>query len=313
MAVSQEISAETAAFNHRLEDLLHQYPLLTDLSPVSARRLRQEGKSAFGPIVHSDLALESSIPGATGPMRARVFAVSDPAAVYLHIHGGGWVLGAVDQQDPRLEALSKACHVTVVSIDYRLAPENTYPAGLDDCEAAAIWLLDHGNDQFGSDRLLIGGESAGANLTVATLLRLRDRHGFRGWLGANLMYGLYDARLTNSARTWGSRLLVLNTPIIEWFLDHYTGESSRADPFLSPILADLHGMPPALFTVGTEDPLIDDTLSMHQHWLAAGNIAELAVYPGGAHGFDAFPIEIGRQALARLHRFIADCLRATAS
>lgn len=304
----QTSSDETAEFNDRLEALLHQYPLLTDLSPATARQLRLEGKSAFGPIVHSDLAVDISIPGAIGPMKARVFAVSSPEAIYLHIHGGGWVLGAVDQQDPRLEALSQTSQVTVLSIDYRLAPESRYPAGLDDCEAAALWLLEHGKSEFGSDRILIGGESAGANLSVATLLRMRDRHAFRGWLGANLVYGLYDARLTNSARTWGSRLLVLNTPIIEWFLRHYTGGSAQEDPFVSPLLADLEGMPPALFTIGTEDPLIDDTLEMHERWLAAGNTSELAIYPGGAHGFDAFPLEIGRQALARMYRFIDDCL-----
>jgi acetyl esterase/lipase len=283
------------------------------LSPAGARRLRLEGKSAFGPIFRSDLAVDIAIPGVIGPIKARVFGVSDAKAVYLHIHGGGWVLGAVDQQDPRLEALSQASQVTVVSIDYRLAPESRYPAGLDDCEAAALWLLEHGKSEFGSDRLLIGGESAGANLSVGTLLRMRDRHGFHGWLGANLVYGLYDARLTNSARTWGSRLLVLNTPIIEWFLQHYTGGSAPDDPFLSPLLAGLDRMPPALFTVGTEDPLIDDTLGMHERWLAAGNSAELAIYPGGAHGFDAFPIEIGRQALARMYRFIDGCLLGPAS
>lgn len=307
------MSPETAEFNDRLEALLNQYPLLTDMSPATARKLRVEGKSAFGPIVHSDLAVEVSIPGALGPMKARLFAVNDPVALYLHIHGGGWVLGAVDQQDPRLEALSQTSQVTVVSIDYRLAPESRFPAGLDDCEAAAIWLLEHGKSEFGSNRLLIGGESAGANLSVGTLLRMRDRHGFKGWLGANLVYGLYDARLTNSARTWGSRLLVLNTSIIEWFLQHYTGGVALDDPFLSPLLADLEGMPPALFTVGTEDPLIDDTLAMHERWLAAGSSAELAIYPGGAHGFDAFPIEIGRQALARMYRFIDGCLVRHAS
>ncbi len=306
--VFEPINAETAEFNLRLEELLHQYPLLVDLTPQEARRLRLEGKSAFGPIVRSESAVEREVPGANGPIRARLFAVEHPRAVYLHIHGGGWVLGAIDQQDPRLEALSQTCGVTVVSVDYRLAPEHPYPAGLDDCEAAAVWLIEHGASEFGSDRLLIGGESAGATLTVATLLRIRDRHDFTAWAGANLVYGLFDARLTPSARHWGERLLVLNTPIIEWFFAHYLGGGPRDDPYVSPLFGDLRGMPPALFTVGTEDPLIDDTLFMHQRWQAAGNEAALAIYPGGSHGFDAFPIGIGRQALAGMYRFIEDCL-----
>jgi acetyl esterase/lipase len=306
--VLDPISVETAEFNSALEALLHQYPLLTNLSPNEARRLRQEGKSAFGPVVRSESAVEREVPGGQGSVRARVFVAERPRAVYLHIHGGGWVLGAIDQQDPRLEALSQACGVTVVSIDYRLAPEHPFPAGLEDCEAAAAWLVDNAGAEFGSERLLIGGESAGANLAVATLLRLRDRHGFTGWAGANLVYGAFDARLTPSARHWGERLLVLNTPIIEWFLDHYVGEGPRDDPYVSPLFGDLRNMPPALFTAGTEDPLIDDTLFMHQRWQAAGNEAALAIYPGGAHGFDAFPIDIGRRALAGMYGFIEDCL-----
>lgn len=303
------IDDETAQFNQRLEELLLSYPLVTDLTPAEARRQREEGRSAFGPLVLSESAEEMTVAGATGPIRARVFRVPQPQGVYLHIHGGGWVLGGIHHQDPRLLALSQACRVAVVSIDYRLAPEHPYPAGPDDCEAAALWLVAHAGAELGSERLLIGGESAGAHLAVVTMLRLRDRHGLKPFAAANLVYGAYDLRLTPSARNWGDRLLVLNTPIIRWFAQHFASDADLTDADVSPLFANLAGLPPALFTVGTEDPLLDDSLFMHDRWLAAGNQAELAIYPGGAHGFDAFPLSIGRRSLDGMHRFLRTSLQ----
>jgi len=303
----EPIDPETASFNERLERLLSEYPYLLDLSPTQARTQRNEGRSAFGPVVRDPRAKEIAVPGAAGPMRARVFTPEKPRGVYLHLHGGGWVLGAIDHQDPRLAALSEVCELAVVSIDYRLAPEHPYPAAPDDCETAALWLLEASTTEFGTDRLLIGGESAGAHLAATTLLRLRNRHDASLYRGANLVYGAYDLRLTPSARRWGERLLVLNTPIVEWFANHYVGSHLRDDPDVSPLFADLAGMPPALFTVGTEDPLLDDTLFMYDRWRAAGSVATLAVYPGGAHGFDAFPISLGRRALTRMYEFLVSC------
>lgn len=297
---------ETLRFNAELEVLLGEYPMLTDLSPAEARRLREEGRSAFGPIVLSERAIERTVPGGEGPIRARVFLPDRAEGVYLHFHGGGWVLGGIHHQDPRLEALSRACRLVVVSVDYRLAPEHPYPAGPDDCEAAARWLAENAGDEFGTDRILIGGESAGAHLSVVTMIRLRDRHGYNGFSAANLVYGAYDLRLTPSARNWGDRLLVLNTPIVGWFIDHFAPGEDLADPDLSPLFADLAGLPPALFTVGTEDPLLDDTLFMYERWRAAGNHAELAVYPGGAHGFDAFPIALASRARKEMYRFLSE-------
>jgi acetyl esterase/lipase len=101
--------------------------------------------------------------------------------VYLHIHGGGFMLGRAYQYDEMMAAIAGACQVATVSVDYRLAPEDPYPAGPDDCETAAVWLAENAASEFGTDRLIIGGESAGANLSAVTLLRMRDRHGFSGF------------------------------------------------------------------------------------------------------------------------------------
>jgi acetyl esterase/lipase len=99
----------------------------------------------------------------------------------------------------------------VVAVEYRLAPEHPYPAGPDDCEAAAAWLVHKGKREFGTDALTIGGESAGGHLTAVTVLRMRDRHGFTGFRGANIVYGAFDLAMTPSQRQFGNTRLVLRT------------------------------------------------------------------------------------------------------
>jgi acetyl esterase/lipase len=223
----------------------------------------------------------------------------------MHIHGGGFMLGTVDQHDELLLETCRSSQTAVVSVGYRLAPENPYPAGPDDCEAVAVWLAENSSTEFGTDRLVIGGESAGANLSAVTLLRMRDRHGFTGFSGAALTYGVYDMSMTPSVRRWGDKYLILNTKIVEWFHENYVQGGNVFDPDLSPLYADLSGLPPALFTVGTLDALIDDTLFMYMRWLTAGNSAELAVYPGGIHAFNFFPIKLAHKANARINEFIS--------
>jgi acetyl esterase/lipase len=237
----------------------------------------------------------------------RVIAPDTPRGVYLHIHGGGWVLGGADMQDPMLERIADNTGLAVVSVEYRLAPEHPYPAGPADCEAAALWLARNAKAEFGSDRLTIGGESAGGHLSAVTLLRMRDRHGFTGFRGANLVYGAYDMSMTPSQRLFGNQRLVLRTIDIVQFANAFLPTAiDRRDPDVSPLYAPLHGMPPALFSVGTADALLDDTLFMHARWLAAENSAELAIYPGGAHGFTLFPNALAEQAAARMDAFLRE-------
>jgi acetyl esterase len=220
--------------------------------------------------------------------------------------GGGWVLGGADMQDPKLERIADNTGLAVVSVDYRLAPEHPYPAGPDDCEAAALWLARNAKAEFGADVLTIGGESAGGHLAAITLLRLRDRHGFTGFSGANLVYGAYDLSLTPSQRLFGNERLVLRTIDFVQFVNAFLPTvTDRRQPDISPLYAPLHHMPPALFTVGTADALLDDTLFMYARWLAAGNAAELAIYPGGAHGFTLFPSALADQAAARMDDFLS--------
>jgi acetyl esterase len=139
---------------------------------------------------------------------------------------------------------------------------------------------------------------------------MRDRHGFRGFCGAVLTYGAYDMSMTPGVRRWGERYLILNTKIIEWFHENYVQGGNVFDPDISPFYADLSGLPPAFFTIGTMDPLMEDSLFMHMRWLAAGNPSELAVYPGGIHTFNFFPIELARKANTRINEFIISAVRS---
>jgi acetyl esterase len=247
------------------------------------------------------------IPGRAGDIAARIIEPEgEPQGVYLHFHGGGWVLGAADLQDPGLKAAADGTGFTMVSVDYRLAPEHPYPAGPDDCEDAALWLL----DRFPDVRRAIGGESSGAHLAVVTLLRLRDRQGIdprEAFAAANLVFGPYDLTGTPSRHLWGDRDLILSSPEMDWFADCYLPgmpDHERRAPDVSPLYADLAGLPPALFTCGTLDPLLDDTLFMEARWRTAGNATTLTLYPEAVHAFVAFEIEAARRSRIEQYAFL---------
>ena len=280
-------------------------PDIWALGPAAVRERRRQGLTAFVIEPRSARAEALTVEGPAGPIPLRVIAPEQPSAVYLHIHSGGWTLGSNDQDDPRLERLATELGLACLSVEYRLAPEHPYPAGPDDCEAAALWVAREAARRFGVDRLLIGGESAGAHLAVVTLLRLRDRHGLTPFAAANLTAGSYDLGLTPSARR-AKEKFVLNGRDIRMFVANYlqNGEDP-SDPDISPLYAGLAGLPPAIFTVGTRDPLIDDTLFMAARWAAAGNDAELSVWPGSGHVHTSLPEPNAAPAFERVMRFLS--------
>lgn len=300
----ESISLETAEFNRGIHAQISSVPPTYTLPPQQIRDDREAGKGLW-PVTRLDEVEDWSAPGPDGDIPLRVYRPDTVKGVYLHFHGGGFMLGRAHHADVGMVRLAGACQVATCSVDYRLAPENPYPAGPDDCLSAARWLVEHAQKEFGTDVIIIGGESAGANLAVVTLLRMRDRHGYTGFAAANLVYGVYDLSLTPSTRNWGeSPNYVLTTRLMKWFNDNYAPLEIQTDPDVSPLYADLSNLPPALFTIGTKDPLLDDSLFMHARWLAAGNTADMAIYPGGIHAFNAFPIKIAHQANSRMEAFV---------
>lgn len=283
---------ETLAFNARLSALLKGAPAPEAEDISLMRQIRAAGKSILpisGPApgaVWADLPADQIPPGGAG--QVRLIEAEHSSGVYLHIHGGGWSIGAPDQSDGRNLTLSRAAGVTVISVRYRLAPEHRWPAQAEDCFAAAAWALDYAAER--GLALVIGGESAGAHLAAVTLLHLRAIGRLAPVAGAVLSYGAFDLRGTPSVLNWGEENLILSTPITAWCVEQLVGETGvdLASPEISPLLADLTGLPPAYFICGTLDPLIDDTLFMAERWRAAGGQATLSIWPGAVHAFDYF-------------------------
>jgi acetyl esterase/lipase len=291
------LAAETRAWNAKLPK--EQTPARwTPEAIAKARDLSQLWGGIFATKPSAGFE-DRTIPGPAAPIRLRVFVPPQVRAVYLDIHGGGFFMGAPEMDDAANAALAKHCGMAIVATSYRLAPEHPYPAGPDDCEAAALWLLANAKREFGVERIVIGGGSAGANLAAVTLLRLRDRHRSAGRIAAaNLVFGVYDVSGTPSQLRTG----------MTSFRDLYLPEhdvAARRHPDVSPLYADLSGLPPALFTVGTADYLYDDSLFMALRWRAAGNEAELAVYPDSVHGFTMFPTAMARAANERIQSWLA--------
>ena len=295
-----DVSEETAAFNAKLEAELAEMPRPNAFPADVVRQARAEGRGALPLQGPEDASTWQEIPGGTGKVRVSE-PDGPPRGVYLHIHGGGWTVGQPDHYDRPNLALARATGLRVVSVLYRLAPEHPWPTPKEDCLAAARWVLESTDLP-----IAIGGESAGGHLTAVTALALRDA-GLADRLRALVLnYGVFDMRLTPSAMSWGERYLVLSTPVIGWFVDNVDpGGTFRGTAEMSPLLADLSGLPPALLQIGTEDPLLDDTLFMASRYQAAGNETKLAVYPGGIHAFDAFDLQISRDFVRTQREFLS--------
>ncbi|GAA4547025.1 alpha/beta hydrolase [Amycolatopsis samaneae] len=304
--IDQDCLAETLAFNEKFAATAASRPA-RGRTPDAAKlaRLRRNRLGGDTPPVRLPQGEDRVVDG----VRVRVFVPDHADGVYLHLHGGGWAFGSADGQDERLWGLAVRARLAVVSVDYRLAPEHPFPAGPDDCEAAARWLVRHAAAEFGTERLLIGGESAGAHLSVLTLLRLRDRHGVTGaFRSAHLLFGAYDLSMTPSQRRFGSRPLLSNTDSLRGGYELCTPgltEEQRRDPEISPLFADLTGLPPARIAVGTEDPLLDDSLFLAARWQAAGAPVRLDVVAGAMHGFTLFPLTVTERELKRAQDFLA--------
>jgi acetyl esterase len=238
-----------------------------------------------GPAVAS--ARDIVIPGRTGPIPARVYTpVAAASGIVVYFHGGGWVIGSVDDWDACCRALSAASGCRLVSVDYRLAPEHRFPAAADDAYDALTWAA--GAAQLtGAGPLIVAGDSAGGNLAAVCAQRARDS-GAPDLVLQVLIYPVTDHDLDRpSYRSFSGNEFIVNRRDMEWFWNHYVPSvSDRDDPSASPLrAASLSGLPPAYIVTTEHDPLRDEGFAYADRLRAARVPVQHRHYGSQIHGF----------------------------
>ncbi|MBD8828080.1 alpha/beta hydrolase [Pseudomonas sp. CFBP 13602] len=229
-----------------------------------------------------------TVPGAAGSLPATVYTPegTGPFPVVLYFHGGGWVFADRKVYDGGARGISKQANAVVVSVDYRRAPENKFPAAHDDALAAYRWLSKNAASVNGdAKRLALAGESAGGNLAVATAVAAHKA----GLTAPKHVLSVYPVAQSNteteSYRKYADAM-PLNRPMMLWFIDNVTkGPADVKDPRIDLVHADLKGLPPVTVINAEIDPLRDDGAQLEQALRTAGVSVERKVYPGVTHEF----------------------------
>ena len=276
-------------------------PDLTTLSPPEARQANRETTlrwqwnepESVGSVEHRSVA------GPNGPIPLRIYhpvrKEEGPLPVLVFFHGGGWVVGSLEEVDRFCRALCQEAPVLVVSVDYRLAPEHPFPAGLEDCWAATCWAAEHASSLGGDPhRLIVGGDSAGGNLAAVVALRARDL-GAPKLAAQVLIYPVTD--LTQSQRSYQTYAegYLLTQETMRWFIDQYLPQGTDPrHPEASVLFAEnLSGAAPTLLALAGFDPLRDEGQAYAQRLREAGGTVMERNWEGMMHGFinyrDVFP------------------------
>ncbi|MFI5317224.1 MAG: alpha/beta hydrolase [Myxococcota bacterium] len=228
-------------------------------------------------------------------------ARADRALLYLH--GGGYVLGSVNSHRDMIARLSAAAGARALGLNYRLAPENPFPAAVEDALAAYRWLLEQG---FAPDRIAIAGDSAGGGLCAATLVAIRDRALPRPSAGV-LLSPWVDLEGSGESLNGGvSDDPMVRKDLVAAMAPPYLAGASARTPLASPLYADLRGLPPLLIQVGRREVLLDDALRFAQKARREGVEVTLEVWPGMIHVWQIFASELaeGREAVAGIGEFL---------
>jgi acetyl esterase len=259
-------------------------PPLTSLDPEAARALVAGTIKLIGAGPEVGSVRDVSIPAGASSIPARVYEPSVPSgATIVYFHGGGWVVGSLDGSDAACRRLTVASGATVVSVDYRLAPEHRFPTAVDDAYAALCWAADTLDHSAG---LVVAGDSAGGNLAAVCALRAREA----GQPSLDLQVLVYPVTDHDLARPsyvqHGDSGYPLGREEMQWFWDHYADPVRRDDPDASPLRApELAGVAPALVIVAEYDPLRDEGLAYADRLRAEGVDVEVVTFDDMLHGF----------------------------
>jgi len=275
---------------------------IADLTPEQARAMQMTpppaNPTAVGGIDNR------TIPGPDTPIPVRIYspAAQNLRGALVYFHGGGWVIGDLDSHDETCRRLCSSAGLMVISVDYRRAPETTYPGAVEDCYAATCWTAEHAAELgIDASRIAVGGDSAGGNLAAAVTLLARDRG------GPALRFQLLIYPVTDSSFEWPSYRAngegyLLSRRGMQWFWDQYVPDlDQRREPSASPLrAASLAGLPAALVQTAEFDPLRDEGEAYADALAKAGVQVRKTRYDGLIHGFFGMQeaIPAARPALA---------------
>lgn len=320
--MSDSIDPEIADFIATVNADWQRHPPLDTLTFPEARAVAEQVRrrwTAGGPIMaeRRDLEIET-MAGRIGVRIHRPAGVADTGApALLYIHGGGFVFFSLDTHDRLMREYAERGQFVVIGIDYPLSPEAKYPRALDLIVALVRWIGVHGAT-LGIDpaRVAIGGDSAGANLALATALRLRDADGSVPLCGILSNYGAFSGTVSDAAEAaHGGPGAVLTQAEMVIFFDHYLADPAQARvPYACPLTAsDLSGLPPVCLIIPERDVLTEQSFAIADRIRADGGVVKATVYPGATHSFlEAMEISaLARSALQDGADWLAERLQIT--
>ncbi|PYN83474.1 MAG: acetyl hydrolase [Candidatus Rokuibacteriota bacterium] len=295
-------------------------PAYHTLSPKDARQLFRETRPASTPTPPEIGAVKNlTADGPGGPIPLRVYrpagvasGASLPALVYFH--GGGWVIGDLDTHDVQCRQVTAEAGITVVAVDYRLAPEHKFPAAVDDAWAATRWVVSHASE-LGVDgrRIAVAGDSAGGNLAAVVALLARDAADGPAIALQVLVYPVTDLSSESKSYNDFAEGYMLTRDSMRWFKNHYLKSAGDAEDWrASPIRAkSLAGLPPALVVTAGFDPLRDEGAAYAARLTEAGVRVDYVCYGGMIHGFVPMGrlIDTGNRAISHVAASLRQVLR----
>jgi acetyl esterase len=269
-------------------------PPYETVSPAEARELYLKGRFVTNPEPPELASVkEIAIPSPGGAIPARIYTpktlrqADGMAPCLVFFHGGGWVIGNLESHDVVCRTLAHEGELIVIAVDYRLSPEAKFPAAVEDSIAATKWLSDNAMT-LGIDatRLMVGGDSAGGNLSAVVAIHARD-HGGPKLAGQVLIYPGTDFRMTHPSHSEPETSILLTHSVIQWFKNHYLNGPDDIDDWrASPALVEnLAGLPPAYVLTAGADPLRDEGDEFAKRLEQAGVPVTYKTYPGQFHGF----------------------------
>ncbi|HXW83877.1 MAG TPA: alpha/beta hydrolase [Candidatus Binataceae bacterium] len=280
-------------------------PAFLRADTASEARVRMQALVAARPAPKIEMheVRNRTIPGPAGEIPLRIYTPGpSPNGILVYFHGGGWVLGDLDIFDVSCRSIATAAGCRLVSVDYRLAPENKFPAAPEDCYAATKWVSANAKSLGGDPaRIAVGGDSAGGNLATVTALMARDRGGPPLCFQVLFYPAISAADDTPSQFEFAQDGFILSRADMEWFWGKYLRNAADASNSMAcpNRAASLSGLPPALIQTASHDPLRDEGESYAEQLRRAGVPVKLTRYEGLTHGFVAFSdlLDKGKEAI----------------